>query len=302
MTKLSIYPQVHESRTGSGTYDKAIKRRTQPPTTQDLSPSETLQNLESVGRTNVGRKRNHNEDFFSIDQQYLVLPSHPQGNHRGLYILCDGMGGMDKGEVASQLATKTLRDYLNSHWHHHLPTEICLELAVNAANKAVFEANLAERRSGLSRMGTTAVVVLVHNCHVRYVHLGDSRLYRLTRTYGLQKLTEDHNAYQRALRGGYSAEVAQSYGKQLTKALGPWSGESLHPNAQTFSVIEDTVLLLCSDGMSDYDLLEHHVDSHLVDLLDPRTDLTRAMDQLLALANQENGHDNITAIAVRLQP
>ena len=64
----------------------------------------------------------------------------------------------------------------------------------------------------------------------------------------------------------------------------------------------DTLLLVCSDGMSDYDLLEHHVDSHLFDLLDPRTDLTSTIDQLMALANQENGHDNITAIAVRLQP
>lgn len=85
------------------------------------------------------------------------------------------------------------------------------------------------------------------------MHIGDSRLYRLTRQQGLEQLTTDHNSYQRALRQGYSPEEAQAYGQQLTKALGPWSGESLHPQAQTFAVAEDTVLLLCSDGMSDHD-------------------------------------------------
>lgn len=288
-------------KTGSVAYKEALKSWSERPT-QGLSPSQPLTSLESVGRTNVGRARDHNEDFFSIDQQYLSTPNLPEGNHRGLYILCDGMGGMDKGEVASQLATKTLRNYLNSRWHHHLPTEICLELAVNAANKAVFDANQTEHRSGSARMGTTAVVALVNNSHVRYVHIGDSRLYRLTRQRGLEQLTTDHNAYQRALRQGYASAEAHAYGQQLTKALGPWSGESLHPQAQTLAVTEDAVLLLCSDGMSDHRFLENHVDSHLIHLLDPCSDLTKGMDQLIALANQDNGHDNITAIAVRMQP
>jgi len=301
MNQLLTEPQAYMPKTGSVSYKEALKNWSEHPT-QGLSPSHPLANLESVGRTDVGRDRAHNEGFFSIDQQYLSMPNLPEGNHRGLYILCDGMGGMDKGDVASQLATKTLRSYLNSRWHHHLPTEVCLELAVNAANKAVFAANQTERRSGSARMGTTAVVALVSNSHVRYVHIGDSRLYRLTRQRGLEQLTTDHNAYQRALRQGYSSVDAQAYGHQLTKALGPWSGESLHPQAQTFAVTEDTVLLLCSDGMSDHSFLENHLNSHLVHLLDARTDFTKGIDELIALANQENGHDNITAVAVRMQP
>lgn len=164
MNQLLTDPQIYTPKTGSVSYQEAIKNWTERPT-QGLSPSQPLSHLESVGRTDVGRDRDRNEDFFSIDQQYLSTPDLPEGNHRGLYILCDGMGGMAKGEVASQLATKTLRSYLNSRWHHHLPTEISLELAVNAANKAVFAANQAEHRSGSDRMGTTAVVVLVSNSH-----------------------------------------------------------------------------------------------------------------------------------------
>ncbi len=299
--QLLTDPQIVMPKTGSVSYQEALKHWSERPT-QLLSPSQPLLSLESVGRTDVGRDRTHNEDYFSIDQQYLSTPDLPDGNHRGLYILCDGMGGMAKGEVASQLATKTLRSYLNSRWHHHLPTEMSLELAIKAANKAVFEVNKQEQRSGASRMGTTAVVVLVSNSHVRYVHIGDSRLYRLTRQQGLEQLTTDHNTYQRALRQGYSPEEAQAYGQQLTQALGPWSGEALHPHIQTLAIEEDTVLLLCSDGLSDQELLEKHVNSHLMGLLDSRTNLVRGTEQLMDLANQKNGHDNITAIAIRLRP
>lgn len=301
MNQLLSEPQEAMPKTGGVAYQKALQKWSERPT-QLLSPSQSLLSLESVARTDVGRERTHNEDFFSIDQQYLCTPDLPEGNHRGLYILCDGMGGMAKGDVASALATKTLRSYLNSRWHHHLPTEMSLELAVNAANKAIYDLNQQEQRTGFGCMGTTAVVVLVSNSHVRYVHIGDSRLYRLTRQYGLQQLTTDHNAYQRALRRGYSPAEAQAYGAQLTQALGPWSGDSLRPQVQTLAVEEDTVLLLCSDGLSDHDLLENHVNSHLMGLLDFRTDLANGVDALMALAKRENGHDNITATAVRLQP
>lgn len=290
--QLLTDPQISTPRTGSAADQKAFKTWSEKPL--------PLLSLESAGRTDVGRERTHNEDFFSIDQQYLSTPIQPEGNHRGLYILCDGMGGMAKGEVASQLATKTLRSYLYQRWHHQ-PTNIDLVQAIQTANQAVFDLNGREHRSGSGRMGTTTVLVLVSNTQVRFVHIGDSRLYRLTRR-GLEQLTTDHNAYQRALRRGHSTEEAQAYGPLLTQALGPLSGESLHPQAQGFAVEEDTVLLLCSDGMSDHNLLEQHVNSHVMGLLDFRTDLAQGVDQLMALANQNNGHDNITAIAVRLRP
>ncbi|ABW30021.1 protein phosphatase 2C domain-containing protein [Acaryochloris marina] len=299
--QLLTDPQTSAPKTGGIAYQEALKKWSERPT-QLLSPSQSLLSLESVGRTDVGLNRSHNEDYFSIDQQHFCTPDLPDGGYRGLYILCDGMGGMARGEVASELATKTLRSYLNSRWQRHLPTEIGLELAINTANKAVYERNQREQRAGSGRMGTTAVVVMVNNTHIRYVHIGDSRLYRLTRQYGLQQLTTDHNAYQRALQRGYSPEEAQAFGPQLTKALGPWSGESLRPKSQTLAVEEDTVFLLCSDGLSDHDLLENHANSHLMGMLDFRTDLATGMDQLMALANQKNGHDNITAIAVRLRP
>lgn len=264
-----------------------------------------LVSLEDAGQTDIGRQRNHNEDCFSI-QTEITKSESPYGRSlhaKGLYILCDGMGGHASGEVASATAVETLQRYFAARWHDRLPNEATISEAVQEANRVLYDLNQENASAGSGRMGTTLVLVLIHNADAVVAHVGDSRLYRLSRRRGLQQLTTDHEVGQREIQRG--VEPALAYARpdayQLTQALGPRDENFLSPDIKFLELNEDGVLLLCSDGLSDNNLLETHYQSHLEPLLDQRTNLEQGVNQLIELANQYNGHDNITALAVRIK-
>ncbi|MBD1914467.1 MULTISPECIES: serine/threonine phosphatase [Cyanophyceae] len=268
-----------------------------------------LAHLDDAGQSHIGQQRHHNEDWF-FTQTQLQKVSGPQGSilrSKGLYILCDGMGGHASGEVASQLAVRTLRDYLTQHWSSdRLPDQSTLAQAVLTANQTIFDINQTNATSGVGRMGTTLVMVLLHNLDIAVVHVGDSRLYSYNKRLGLRQLTLDHEVGQREINRG--VEPALAYARpdayQLTQALGPRGKEDLVPGIAYHELTEDTLLILCSDGLSDNDLLERHADTHIASLLRSRANLDSGAAQLIDLANEKNGHDNITTILVRvkLQP
>lgn len=271
-----------------------------------------LFSLDDVGRTDIGRQRDHNEDYFGIETQVSRLES-PSGRTvhvRNLYVLCDGMGGHAGGEVASALAVDTIRRYFKEQWQSkpftngesgQLPPPQVLIEAVQLANKAIYDVNQQNARSGSGRMGTTLVMLLVQDTEVAIAHVGDSRLYRYTRKRGLEQITVDHEVGQREIQRGVDPEIAYARpdAYQLTQALGPRDEHFIKPDVQYLELNEDTLLLLCSDGLTDNDLLENHYQSHVEPLLSSQTNLDQGVRQLIDLANQFNGHDNITAIAVR---
>lgn len=265
-----------------------------------------LAHLDDAGQSHIGQQRHHNEDWF-FTQTQLQKVSGPQGSilrSKGLYILCDGMGGHASGEVASQLAVRTLRDYLTQHWSSdRLPDQSTLAQAVLTANQTIFDINQANATSGVGRMGTTLVMVLLHNLDIAVVHVGDSRLYSYNKRLGLRQLTLDHEVGQREINRG--VEPALAYARpdayQLTQALGPRGKEDLVPGIAYHELTEDTLLILCSDGLSDNDLLERHADTHIASLLRSRANLDSGAAQLIDLANEKNGHDNITTILVRIK-
>lgn len=266
-----------------------------------------LVNIEEAGGTDVGRQRHHNEDYFGITTS-LNKSEFPHSRNieaRGIYILCDGMGGHAGGEVASDLAVKTLQQYFQTHWQPDkpLPTEDTIRKGIHLANQAIYDLNQQDARSGVGRMGTTLVLVLVHNTQIAVAHVGDSRLYRLARQQGLKQVTLDHEVGQREMLRGVEAEIAYARpdAYQLTQALGPRDENFVHPDIRFFELNEDTLLLLVSDGVSDNGLLEHHWQTHLEPLLASGNSLQRGVNELIDLANQYNGHDNITAILVRLK-
>jgi len=152
-----------------------------------------------------------------------------------------------------------------------------------------------------SGMGTTLVMLLVQDTEVAIAHVGDSRLYRYTRKRGLEQITVDHEVGQREIQRGVDPEIAYARpdAYQLTQALGPRDEHFIKRDVQYLELNEDTLLLLCSDGLTDNDLLENHYQSHVEPLLSSQTNLDQGVRQLIELANQFNGHDNITAIAVR---
>jgi len=263
-----------------------------------------LSSLEDAGRTDVGRQRHHNEDYFGIETKLnkLELPKSRVLQVRGLYILCDGMGGHAGGEIASELAVNTLQQYFQKHWTtSQLPTKDTIREAVYLANQAIYDLNQQDARSGVGRMGTTLVMLLVQDTYAAVAHVGDSRLYRLTRKRGLEQITVDHEVGQREIERGVEASIAYARpdAYQLTQALGPRDENSINPDVDFFEINEDSLLILASDGLSDNDLLEIHWQNHLLSLLSSGTNLESGVTDLIDLANQYNGHDNITAILVR---
>ncbi|MBV8884068.1 MAG: serine/threonine phosphatase [Chroococcidiopsidaceae cyanobacterium CP_BM_RX_35] len=263
-----------------------------------------LYSLEDAGCTDVGRQRDHNEDCFGIETTISRQES-PKGRTiqaRGLYILCDGMGGHAAGEVASALAVKTLQQYFQTQWQSpQLPDEATIREAVRVANQAIYNQNQEGTRSGTGRMGTTLVMVLFQDTKIAVAHVGDSRVYRLSRRQGLEQLTVDHEVGQREISRG--VEPAIAYGRpdayQLTQALGPRDEHSVKPDVKFLELNEDTLLLLTSDGLCDNDLLEQNWQTHLKPLLSSSSSLEQGASNLIDLANQYNGHDNITAVLIR---
>lgn len=265
-----------------------------------------LLSLDDAGCTDIGLQRKRNEDFFGIQTQIQKLEN-PMGRSvqaRGLYILCDGMGGHDWGDVASGMAVETLKRYFQDHWQDdQLPGEETIREAIHAANQAIYEVNQKNARSGSGRMGTTLAMMLVHNTNAVIAHVGDSRVYRLTRKRGLEQVTIDHEVAQREIARGVPPEIAYARpdANQLTQALGPRSEQFVEPDIQFFELNEDTLFIICSDGLSDNDLVEAHWQTHLAPLLSSRANLDQGILQLIELANERNGYDNITAILIRVK-
>jgi protein phosphatase len=262
-----------------------------------------LSGFEDAGITDIGNQRNHNEDCFSLQSTVKKVES-PHGRSlqaQGLYILCDGMGGHEGGEVASALAVETLENYFAEHWRDRLPTEEQILEAIGLANRAIFDLNQERSSSGSGRMGTTLAMALVQNNTVAIAHVGDSRIYSFSERDGLKQLTIDHEVGQREMQRGVEEAIAYARpdAYQLTQALGPRDANGIKPEVKFVDLNEDTLLLLCSDGLTDNDLLETFWESHLTPLLSGQMTLDIGVSHLIELANQHNGHDNITVVAVR---
>ncbi|MEO0375481.1 MAG: serine/threonine phosphatase [Cyanobacteria bacterium P01_A01_bin.17] len=272
----------------------------------DILPSQMVE-AEAAGQTDVGRERQHNEDFFFISHQFTQQsnPKRHAVSLRGLYVLCDGMGGHAKGEVASALATEAIVQQINQRWQDDaLPSHDSLMESILAANQAIYKVNEGKgARSSQDRMGTTMVLTLLQDTKVLLAHVGDSRIYALTASQGLEQLTVDHEVGQQEIQRGIDPKVA--YGRsdayQLTQALGPRKNGEIMPEIASLTIAEDTVLLLCSDGLTDHDLLETHCSTHLIPILNYRIGLQQGVNQLINLANQYNGHDNVTVLAIRIK-
>jgi protein phosphatase len=272
-----------------------------------------LSGLEDAARTDVGQQREHNEDCFGMNVQFSKIDglTGRQLHARGLYILCDGMGGHAGGEVASQLAVDTLQQYFKTYWNalepqdaangFKVPSAEVLKASVQAANQAIYDQNQSDSRLGSGRMGTTLVMLLLCDTVAAVVHVGDSRMYRYTRKRGLEQVTLDHEVGQREILRGLDPQVAYSRADayQLTQALGPRDENFVDPDVQFIEIHEDTLFLLASDGLTDNDLLESHISEAIDPLLSSQTNLEQGAKQLVDLANRHNGHDNITVVAVR---
>lgn len=270
----------------------------------DLSVS-----VDWVTYTDQGPERPRNEDACYPEAQLHQVQLVGQGKQEmPLLLVCDGIGGHEQGNIASRTAIRVLLAELQPLAEHSDPSpamveaQICQALA--AANDAIADRNNDENRAARARMGTTVVLTLVHAPYVSIAHLGDSRAYRISDRTCYQ-LTLDDDIASRETRLGYTlySEALQiPNGGALVQALGISDSTQLYPTVQHLLVDDPMVLLLCSDGLSDYDRVEMLWRDYISPLTLHRGDLSSVGQALIQQANQLNGHDNVTVGLLRFAP
>jgi serine/threonine protein phosphatase PrpC len=248
--------------------------------------------LDVATRSDTGHVRSRNEDRVGGD---LAL---------GVVALADGMGGHHGGDVASTLAVDTILRHLRATLPSIAPGEIDAATGYSkqslAVRQAVFHANkriyaAAEAQPEYPDMGTTLVVATFYDNLVSIANVGDSRMYRF-RDNQLEQITTDHSLLQELIaRGVCTPEQARaSLNKNvLTRALGIEPAVAVDMREDT--VIPNEIYLLCSDGLSD--LVDDPDIAHVVKTCG--TDLHRAAEWLVALANENGGIDNVSVVLVR---
>jgi len=235
-----------------------------------------LRAAETTCKTDTGRQRRDNED-----SAYARAP---------VFVVADGMGGAQAGEVASRLAIEAFERGLPDNGS----PEERLRARVVEANHQIYERSRADRqRAG---MGTTLTAAYVDDAHVAIAHVGDSRAY-LYRDGTLQRLTQDHSLVDELVRRGKLTEEQAAEHPQrsiITRALGP--EPDVEVDTWTYPARAGDVVLLCSDGLTSM-ISEERVR----EILATHDNLDEAADALINEANEAGGRDNITVVLFRLE-
>ncbi|MBH8562538.1 protein phosphatase 2C domain-containing protein [Nostoc sp. CENA67] len=262
--------------------------------------------IKIITKTDTGPSRQRNEDACYPPSGTMVSKP-PQAT--ALAIVCDGIGGHEGGNVASNLAIETIQQQVQQltkvPYDHIEPSLLLadLESAVAVANDKISQRNDGEHRQGRQRMGTTLVMALPIAQDMYITHVGDSRAYWITK-HGCYQVTLDDDVASREVRLGYAIyreAVTQGGAGSLVQALGMSASNSLHPTSQRFILDEDAIFLLTSDGLSDFDRVEEYWETEILPVLAGEENLGNVADRLVEIANSKNGHDNVTIALVHHQ-
>lgn len=248
--------------------------------------------ITSCGITDLGRKRTNNEDNYLINDEL------------GLYLVADGMGGHAGGEFASQIAVNTVEEVFANLGAATIPpvlvdeispedlTRERLEYAIRLAGRRIYEKALDEPE--YRGMGTTALALYVQKDRAFISHVGDSRGYRI-RDNTIEQLTEDHSLVNEQIKAGLiSPEHAKTHRLKniITRSLG--YQEEVEVDTRIEKIQEGEIFLLCSDGLSN--LVE---EDEMLQII-TRCHFSEAPWDLVKLANERGGDDNITAVLTRI--
>lgn len=239
------------------------------------APQNAVSHRSFGSRTDVGLVREHNEDSL------LVAPP--------LFVVCDGMGGHEAGEVASEMAIRTMENLADS-----IKDSQSMISAVEAANLNVIKAP----RQGIGRegMGTTMTAAKVTGERVMIAQVGDSRAY-LLHNGRIQQLTRDHSLMADLIESGQITEAEARFHPNrsvITRAIG--SDPYMQPDIYELNLSSGDRLLLCSDGLNAM-LDDYQIEEILRDVTDPQT----CADMLVSAARNAGGYDNITTIVVDIE-
>jgi len=270
-----------------------------------------------AGATDAGPQKSRNEDACYPSKAELKrtgtadLPLLPR-----LSIVCDGVGGHEGGEVASQLVVRSLQLQLRSllseamEQPKAIPPRVVIdqiEAAIRVANNLIADQNDQQGRAARQRMGTTLVMALVLPQRVDtaegpaevnelyLTHVGDSRAYWMTPDY-CQQLTVDDDIAGREVSAGtsfYATAMQKPNATALSQAVGLRGYDQLRPHTQRFLFDTSGVLMLCSDGLSDNHQVEASWANYVGLIVKKIVPLDAAVESWIELANQRNGHDNV---------
>ena len=248
--------------------------------------------IEVAGETNVGRKRNHNEDNFAIMPDF------------GLFMVADGMGGHASGEVASKMAVDAMQEFFSQTqddpertWPYKMDRskgyeENRLITGIKLANLRIYES--AQRDARQRGMGTTIVSMFAVEDGVYVAHVGDSRVYRV-RDGKIEQLTEDHsllNDYIKMKRLTPEEIANFPHKNVIVRALG--MKDTVKVDTRYEQPRANDVYLLCSDGLSG-----PVTDDEMLQICTTVPDLKGAASKMIEMANKAGGPDNITVVLAR---
>lgn len=237
-------------------------------------------------KTDLGKAREMNEDF------YYITPS--VEDKLQLYILADGMGGYNGGEIASKLATLSAKSYIETNFetiaHDRDNILKLIASSIEYANMVVYEK--AKENVELANMGTTLEICLIYNNKAFIGHIGDSRIYRIRKEF-IRKLTKDHSYVEELVKDGtITKEEAEHHPKKnmLMKAVGctPY----VEPDVMVKGFLKEDVLLMCSDGLTNM-VTEQEIYDYV------KQDVQNSCEQLVKRANEMGGYDNITVVMLQ---
>lgn len=237
----------------------------------------------ACGISDIGRVRKNNEDVWADLSEI------------NCYILADGMGGHQAGEVAAKETVdslcRTLKKSLKTKPRPLNEVMKVIEMAIQNVNQHVYK--LGRSASELKGMGTTLCLLYLHPEGALIAHVGDSRIYRL-RGKKLKLLTEDHSLFSELTLSGKIGNLEREdfhYKNIITKAVG--TEPNLKPSIAVDTIEEKDLYLLCSDGLSDLLSVEE-----MEKILNETPSLSLAASELVSLSKNKGGHDNVTVLLV----
>jgi serine/threonine protein phosphatase PrpC len=245
---------------------------------------DSKQRWEAVASTDTGLVRQGNEDSYDMRLE------------RGMFVVCDGMGGAAAGEVASKLAVESFLASLDETQAEAAVDDAAIRRAVQSADERVRDT--AQNDPSLRGMGTTLVALVLpeRDSHLGFVvHAGDSRCYRFRENH-LEQMTADHSFVEEQVRQGQltEAEARRSPLRNvITRAIG--SQEPTDPEVAQVDLSRGDVYLLCSDGLT-----REVTDEGIREVLEEEKNLSVACTELVQEAVANGGRDNITCILVRI--
>lgn len=234
--------------------------------------------------TDVGKARDMNQDYY-----YIATPE----DELQLFILADGMGGYQGGEIASRLATSSTKSYIESNFskieHDKESIQKLITSAIEYANMVVYEKS--KENVQLEGMGTTLEVCLIYNNKAYIGHIGDSRIYRIRKNI-MRKLTKDHSYVEELIKDGtITREESYTHPKKnmLMKALGCTS--FVEPDVMVKGFLKEDIILINSDGLTNM-VNENEIYEYIINGVE------NATNKLINRANELGGYDNITVVLI----